>query len=379
MTAKTIFILGGYGETGRRLAALLMAHTDVALVLAGRRPERAEALAATLNHAHPGDRVRAARADAADGPGLRGALAGADLVLVASSTSAHAGTVARAALDASCDYLDVQISADKLAALRALEGEIAAAGRHFITDGGFHPGMPAAMVRYAAAHFDRLERAHVASVIQIDWNQLRLGRETLDEFVGEFRGYKAHSYRDGRWQGPPWRHWLWPPRFDFGPPFGRRYGFPMFLEEMRALPEQIPGLQETGFSVGGFNWFVDWVMSPLFLAGLWLAPRRSARPLGRLMGWALRTFSRPPYGVVLQLEAAGWRGNHRHEAVLALSQADGYEATAIPVVACLLQWLDGTLAPPGLWLQAQAVEPQRFLADLVRLGYGVEVAGLPAP
>jgi len=42
----------------------------------------------------------------------------------------------------------------------------------FIADGGFHPGLPAALVRYVAPHFDRLEKANVGSVINVDWASL---------------------------------------------------------------------------------------------------------------------------------------------------------------------------------------------------------------
>ncbi|NNE46042.1 MAG: hypothetical protein HKN37_05210 [Rhodothermales bacterium] len=54
-----------------------------------------------------------------------------------------------------------------------------------------------------------------------------------------------------------------------------------------------------------------------------------------------------------------------------------YWFTAIPAFACLLQWLDGTIRKPGLWLQGTAVEPDRFMVDLGRLGIQVEVSGLP--
>ena len=45
--------------------------------------------------------------------------------------------------------------------------------------------------------------------------------------------------------------------------------------------------------------------------------------------------------------------------------------TAIPVVACLLQYLDGSIRKPGLWLQANIVEPNRFMEDMKRMGIDV--------
>ena len=41
-------------------------------------------------------------------------------------------------------------------------------------------------------------------------------------------------------------------------------------------------------------------------------------------------------------------------------------------MACLLQWLEGGARRPGLATMANIVEPNRFLADLERLGVEVE-------
>ena len=368
----TILILGGYGQTGRLLAHYLLDETDCDLILAGRRPERGAALAAALNERAGAARVTTAPADAADAAGLARALAGVDLLLVASSTAAHCGTVARAALAAGCDYLDIQYAAAKVATLQRLAPEIEGAGRCFITDGGFHPGLPAALVRYAAARFDRLERANVGSVIAIDWAGLDLGPATKEEFAAEFMDFDSRVYRDGRWQKLGLTSMARPLMMAFGPPFGRRACIAMTLAEMDALPELIPSLRETGFFVGGFNWFSDWFVSPLVMVGLKLAPRRLLSPLARLQFWSMACFSRPPYGTLLQLEAAGELDGAPHALTLRLAHDDGYAMTAIPVVACVRQWLAGPRRA-GLWFQGQYVEPETLLRDMARMGVTITV------
>ena len=373
MAQTTIVILGGYGNTGRALARLLLEHSQVHLVLAGRNGEKALKEAAGWNERFPGERVRGLAADAADAESLRRAFTGAELVVVASSTSPVAGTVAEAALEAGLDYMDPQISRHKLAVLREMAPRIEAAGRCFVTDAGFHPGLPAALVRFAATRFDRLRSARVGSVIQIDWNTLTFSDATLEELVTEFRDYQSLHYERGRWRPMGWLESFRPVWMTFGHGFGRRYTMPMFLEELRPLPDLVPGLEETGFFVGGFNWFVDWVLLPIGMGLLWVWPRGGGKPFGRMMEWGLRRFSRPPYGTLLRLEACGSKGGAESSLVVSVYHGNGYVLTAAPMVACLLQVLDGSARRQGLHFQALLAEPVRLLEDLKRMGVEVMV------
>ena len=375
MVNPKILILGGYGSTGRLIARLLLQETKTYLILAGRNLAKAEATAVELNTQFTGQRVTAACADAGDSAGLKQVMDGIDLVVVASSTADSVETVARAAIEKRIDYLDLQYSTAKLRVLESLSPDIETAGCCFITDGGFHPGLPAALVRYIASRFDRLEQAHVGSVIKIDWSGLDLGIATIEELLCEFLDFRMLVYHEGAWRKAPLARMLIPLYMDFGRQFGRQYCMPMFLEEMRALPEMIPGLQETGFYVGSFNWFVDWFVSPMALIALRFSPQKALRPMARLMYWGLKRFSRPPYGTLLKVEAQGIKKDgHFKREDLTLYHIDGYMFTAIPVVACLLQWLDGSIRQPGLWYLAQIVEPARFMQDMQRMGVEVNVS-----
>jgi len=374
---ETIVLLGGYGNTGREVARLLLEHTSSRLVLAGRDADKAARAAAAWNQRFAGERVRGQRADAADPRSLATLFAGADLVVVASSSSPHVRTVAQAALDARIDYMDPQFSRRKLAVLEQMRPQIEAAGLCFTTDAGFHPGLPAALIRYGALKFDRLQSARVGSVIQIDWSVLEFSPDTLVELVEEFLDFQTLHFKGGRWVRMGWLESFMPVFMTFGRGFGRRYTVPMFLEEMRPLPEMVPGLQEAGFFVGGFNWVVDWLIMPVALAWLKISPRRGLQPVARMMLWGLRRFTRPPYGTLLQLEAEGVKAGERRRLRVSVYHSDGYVLTAAPMVACLLQILDGSMRRPGLHLQALLVDAERLLTDLQRMGIEVGVEARP--
>ncbi|MFB0515064.1 MAG: saccharopine dehydrogenase family protein [Candidatus Neomarinimicrobiota bacterium] len=373
MAVKSILILGGYGNAGLAIARLCLQYTDARLTLAGRSQSKAVEASAQLNTEFEDIRVSALQVDASNEVELNRALVGVDLLVVASSTSQYVRTVAAAALSAGSDYLDIQYSTAKVEVLKSMVGEIEAAGRCFITDGGFHPGVPAALVRYAATKIDNLEKAVVSCALKVDWGAFSVGEATAAEFVSEMLDYQLVHYRNGQWRKANlWRtkDFL---RMDYGEPIGRAYTVPMLLEEMRALPELIPTLRDTGFYISGFNWFVDWVLFPIGLLALRLWPRAALRPVGRLLFWGMETFSRPPYGIILQLEASGGDEGGARTLRVRLAHEDGYFLTAAPTVACIRQYLDGSAAKPGLHFMAHAVDPVRMLEDMEEMGVKVSI------
>jgi saccharopine dehydrogenase (NAD+, L-lysine-forming) len=203
MENKTIFILGGYGNTGRPLARLLLQESAARLVLAGRNLDKAQGLAEELNRTYGGDRVRGACVDASDLTSLRQAFRGVDFVVVASSTTQFTRQIASAALESRIGYLDIQYSTQKIALLNSMAPAIQQAGCVFITDGGFHPGLPALMVRYVSQFFDRLLSARVGSVIKEDWNRL----EVEDSQIWKLEESKLDQHVRLHQHGLRWRFW----------------------------------------------------------------------------------------------------------------------------------------------------------------------------
>lgn len=233
-----------------------------------------------------------------------------EMVVVAASTINCTNTVATAALQAGIDYFDIQIAVKaKHEVLESLRKRIVQSGRCFITDGGYRPGIPAAMVRYAACQLPGLESAPVASTFQVNWKERQFASSSAAEFADELQSFSLLVFEEGQY----------------------------------------------------------YVLVPLSFGLLALFPKHARNWIARLMEWGLKHTTRPPYGAVLRMDAQGIG----QAIVMTVSSHDAYFLTAAPAVACLLQLFDGTIRKPGLWRQGTLVEPVRFFTDLASLGVSV--------
>jgi saccharopine dehydrogenase (NAD+, L-lysine-forming) len=358
---NTILILGGYGATGKPLTRHLLAQTDHQIVVGGRSLDKARTFVDSLHS----ERVTARQVDGSDAASLRQSLQGVDFLLVAAPTTHHSETVVRAALEAGVDYLDVQYSDLKLAALRAHETRINSRRLCFITEAGYHPGLPSAMIRHAASKLDCIESARTAGYLNMGNLQYT---EAVDELMEGFLHYQAQVYKNGAWTSPS----SWEMRkFDFGEEIGIKTCYSMFFEELRCIPEMYPTLKDTGFYISGWNPLADLLITPVLMLGLKLAPKRGIRPLGKLMWWAMNR-SRPPYRVVLKVEATGQLNGQPARVETSLEHEDGYELTAIPVVAMLMQY--NQIRQPGLHMMGHLAKPDRLFQDMQRMGVKVTTA-----
>lgn len=364
MAIDNILVLGGYGGAGSAISRLILKMTPADLIVAGRREDRARGLAEALNREFSGDRATYTQADASDPPSLREAFRGADLVIDAATTVPFVEMTARAAIAAGSDWIDIHYPQAGVAVLEGLRPEIEGAGLVFVTQAGFLPGLPSVLAQAAEGRFTRYRKAAAYVAMRTDFEA---GGAAL-EFVEALGEYSAEVFRDGRWRGAGAREVR---KVDFGPPLGVKTCYPTTLAEMRGLPEML-GVEELGAYVAGINWFVDGVVTPLaYLLG------RVKSGLGRdrlagLLVWGSKRFTPPGEAVAVVLEAEGERGGEEVLVRLRAGHDDVYGFTAMPVVALLLQILDGKARKPGLLMMGHLVDPVRLLEDLVRMGAELE-------
>jgi saccharopine dehydrogenase (NAD+, L-lysine-forming) len=362
---KRITILGGYGNAGYWTAFYLLRNTEgIELILAGRNYNKAEFACEKLKNEFPNSSIKPMLLDASDQDSLNQAFSQTDLIIVASSTMQYQQQIIDCAIENNIDYFDINLSSkEKITYLKSKEKIIKERNLCFITDGGFHPGVPGALIQYAKNRFDTIETAEIYSAIKIDWKPLDIGKDTAKEMILEFKDYNADIYKDGEWQKSKSMY----KKHQFGEPWGKMNTTPMFLEELRTIPEEIKSLKEIGFYVSGFNWFTDSIVFPLIFILLPIFGKTITGFLGAILKWSLYKFSKPPFGLILEVVASGIIDGKPEEKTISLFHEDGYIFTAIPAVACILQYIN-LEKKPGVFLQANFVEPESFFTDMVNMG-----------
>ena len=229
---KTLLILGGYGNAGRAIADLLLKESDVHVILAGRTLSLAEEQARKLNATYSGERAKACQVDASSPESLEKGFQYVDMVVVASSTSAFTYQILDAALKANIDYFDIQVCGSD--AMDSLKTRISTSTRCFVTQGGIYPGVPAMLVRYAAMQLDNLQKANIYCVMSPNWKDLEFSEASKEEFFRELGDMNSEIYDNGKWEK---QGWTVTRTFDFGEPFHQKTCVPMFLDELRDLPQ----------------------------------------------------------------------------------------------------------------------------------------------
>jgi saccharopine dehydrogenase (NAD+, L-lysine-forming) len=360
---KTIAILGGYGRAGQAIARHLVKETDARILVLGRDLQRAQQAAENLNAGHASPRAQGFSVDARDGGSLKAALQDADIAVNCVRTIGFVETVMKAALAAKTDFMDITLNPKEIHSVcEQLRIGIVGQGRCFIIDAGIIPGMPSTLVRYAVAHLGAVERVALGELMRFrEWP-----REAIAEFLEDLQNI---SWGSQIFQGSAWRKARGggKRKMDFGPLFGMQTCYAYKLPELDDLPER-HGLGELGMYSAAFgHWVTDTLFMMMFLFKVGRAGR-GAKLGACALDWAFRRFSRPPFGLCLKLEAESASGQSLE---VILSHEDGYEATAIPVVSCLLQWLDGSINKPGVWTMGYLVEPVRLMADAARMGMQV--------
>jgi saccharopine dehydrogenase (NAD+, L-lysine-forming) len=146
---------------------------------------------------------------------------------------------------------------------------------------------------------------------------------------------------------------------------------PLDMVEIKALPQMF-GLSETGVFAAGFNWFIDYLIFPFMMLSQKVKKGSLRHFWSRMFIFGMNKFSSAQEGVVFLLNAEGNKDGRQRMIEMISDHENGYEFTVIPVIACLKQYLDGSIRKAGLWMMGHIVKPDRLLSDMEKMNIKIQ-------
>ncbi len=187
-----VLILGGTGRIGSSIAQDLLTHTDVAVVLTGRHPQRGHRATQVL-----GERSQFLPLDLAEQNKLRAAIAAADVVIHAAGPFHQRDPeVLQICIEQGTHYLDVSDYRGFTQQTLQLTEAAKAAGITAIVNTGVFPGVSNSMVRQGVEALGQADSVQLSYVVAGSGGAgVTVMRTT---FLGLQHPFKA--WLDGQWQ-----------------------------------------------------------------------------------------------------------------------------------------------------------------------------------
>jgi lysine 6-dehydrogenase len=153
-----IVVLGGCGDMGSHVVQDLLQTSEAEVVIADYRVEVAKEMASKL-----GERAKAAFVDATDPASLRKVLEGANAAVgCIGPFYKFAFPLAKAALEAGVNYVDICDDYSPVESILALDEPARQAGITIITGLGWTPGITNILARHASRQLDEVEEINIA-------------------------------------------------------------------------------------------------------------------------------------------------------------------------------------------------------------------------
>lgn len=365
--SKPILVLGASGIVGRALSQVLLKSTAVPLRLASRSLKTSEGLCASLSGGKTWSRVLPAKCDVTDRAAMEKAMEGVSTVVVCSATRSRIGGIAEAALSSGCELIDIHWSPTLWPEARRYHKRFEEKGLSWITEGGCHPGLPGALVRWAGEHLDSMERVRVSAAFSF---KNAIGPGSCVEFAREIFQMRMGVLEEGEWNEMSMTRPK-ATKVDFGGERGVRKCYPFHLHEFVQAVKELGGVRHASFCIAEGPWLLDQVAMPI--AGLMTRKNeRLARPAGGLLRRVANLTSSKADASQFLLEANGRRGGKEASLRLSIAHRDPAWLTSLCVSSCLHQMTHGGLEK-GVHMMALAVEPRLFVSEIAAHGGVFEI------
>jgi hypothetical protein len=327
---RRVLVCGGTGVFGARLVELLVASTNLDVVIAARGQERATALAQTLAArygravtVHSGD-VAALTAPTLEELGIW---------CVADTAGPFQGTkprLAEIAIAARCHYVDIADARDFVAGITRLDAAARSANVLVVSGASSTPGLSQAVLDRLLASWRGIDRIEVA----ISPGNRQPRGLSVTQAVLASAGQPIRIFRNGAWTSVRGMSLLVRRRM---PGLGRRWLLLFETPDLDLIPQRFAPRREAIFRAGLELWIFNvglWALSKLVALRIMPSLVPLARPLRTMSEWFRRLGDNRGGMTVVAMGQ-----NSAGEAVMAtwalVAQKDGPNVPVLPALAVI--------------------------------------------
>jgi len=338
-----VLVVGGSGAFGRRLAERIAATTDCELILAGRGAAKLDTTIAALKVKYPSCKIEGAVLDKDTVPSDRLRALNPNVVVDAAGPYQEAEpALARTAIAAGVNYIDLADARDWVEDFAALDADAKAAGVAAITGASSTPALSNAVLDRLTAGWQRVDDVAIAIS---PGNRAQPGVSVVEGILS-YAGQPVRVWNDGRWTA----HTGWGDLIrEEIPNVGRRWLSLCETPDLDIVPKRFPTVRKAIFRAG--------VELGLFHVGLWLLSFpvrwrliRTLRPMARLFHDIFDAFNglgSVRGGMTVKASGLDARG-HEIRAQWSLSaEQDGPNVPILPALALIRRWREQGIGEPG--------------------------------
>ncbi|MGP8033611.1 MAG: saccharopine dehydrogenase family protein [Steroidobacteraceae bacterium] len=365
---RTVLVVGGYGFFGQRISAALASTASLRVLVGGRDLERAsaatramglpveQAVALDAHDSHLADILRRLQVDV--------------LIHTAGPFQGQDYSVARAAIEAGCHYIDLADGRQFVVGIGSLTARAAAAGVTVISGASSVPALSSAVVDRYLPRFGRLEAIRIG----ISSGARAPGLATV-RGVFSYAGRPIRSWQEGAWVDA--YGWLNLSRHQFPPPLGGRWLGSCDVPDLELFPERYRTVRTVSFQAGfasDLGHLVVWSLAGLVRAGILTDMNMFASPLNHLSRW-MEPIVSDKGGMFVTLEGEGADGAPlRIDWNLIAEQNHGPHIPCAAAIALARKIGSGAALPKGAIPCVGLLTVDEFLEPLRDLSISEKVA-----
>jgi Saccharopine dehydrogenase NADP binding domain len=357
----TVLVLGGYGFFGERISESLASESSVRLLVAGRNIGKATAVAARLKL--PAGQAVVIDANAPELAERLRELGVNTLIHTAGPFQSQRYTVAKAAIDAGCHYIDLADGREFVTGIENLDAMARARGVTVVSGASSVPALSSAVIDRYLSRFKRLDSIEFG----ISSGARAPGLATV-RGVFSYAGKPFQEWRHGAWRTT--HGWLDMRRHLFPQPLGARWVSSCDIPDLTLFPQRYPTARTVSFHAGfasNLGHLVVCGLAGLVRARLLESLVPFAAPLSRISHW-IEPLVSDQGGMFVRLDGDGLESNRLYvNWNLLAGQNHGPYIPCGAAIALARKLANGASLPTGAMPCVGLLTVKEFLAPLRNL------------